>query len=50
MVPPFYYMTFAIIMNVQTVALSDAVASIYFIAKFCVASIQERLLIEGGIY
>ena len=31
-------------------ARSDAMATIYFITQFCVASIRERLLIESGIY
>ena len=29
---------------------SDATATIFFAARFCVASIQGRPLFEGGIY
>ena len=39
------------IANETTVfARSDAVATIYFIAQFCAASIRERLLVESGVY
>jgi len=31
-------------------AQSDATATIYFIVQFCAASIQERLLIQSGVY
>ena len=31
-------------------AQSDAVATIYFIMQFCVASIQEQLLFKSGVY
>ena len=31
-------------------ARSNAVATTYFIAQFCVASIREWLLIESGVY
>ena len=31
-------------------ARSDAVATIYFVAQFCAASIRERLLIKSGVY